>query len=738
MPTSNENSSLSSANEQTPESAVPESNKNSVRNKRSLGVMLLVLASAAAGAFAQEKTSGDSTTPLAYAVENMGANYPLPVFPTFEQLPIIRPLPDAFRFFDGTRNTAFSSWERRRNEIKAAIENYEIGPKPDCSDCAIDAAYAPDSNGGGGVLTVLVTRNNKSLRLTSHVYLPSGSGPFPALIAMSLAPSTTGPNYGSLPSSAFTGRPIATVDFVHDDVTQYAAGQQIDHSGDPFYLLYPELCAGTCTATLNNSGQYAAWSWGVSRIIDGLEIVAQQPVTPLPIDLKHLAVTGCSYAGKMALFAGAFDERVALTIAQENGGGGAPSWRVSHEIEANGAVEDLHDTDYSWFAHKMKQFAGDNGYKLPEDHHELMAMIAPRALLETGNTDFYWLSNRSNYISARATQQVYNTFGIGDRFGFYIDGGHAHCSTLPPEAPAVSAFVDKFMLGNATADTDVEVTPFPAFLDYSRWTAWWGSTNPEFPNNWNPGDGTVVLSMGNSLNINSGDSVLGGYDLSMLGDHPAATVSLAGGNVQTDISCPGGSSYTLTIPLPTQSYSIAADDNFWWPSADQNSPLVYQGSATATTCSEGVTTSAYFSALGVSSGAGNPGGPGFPTTDTADPLNVRFHCSDNGVSGSWSPTITVNYKPQPLAPNAILTASPTSGRAPLTVNFSGSGSSDPNAGGTITSYTFTFGDGSAPIAQSSPTITHSYTKKGTYTASLIVSDNYGSNSKAASVAVTVK
>ncbi|MBV9181894.1 MAG: hypothetical protein JO356_11335, partial [Acidobacteria bacterium] len=430
-----------------------------------LCVFLLSLAFAGAPcAFAQENTSGDSITPLVYNVENSGANNQA-VFPSFEQLPIIRPLPDAFQFFDGTRNTGFSSWERRRNEIKAAIEEYEIGPKPDCSDCAIYAAYAPDSNGGGGILTVVVTRNNRSLKLTSHVYLPSGTGPFPALIVMSLAPSS-GINTGSLPSSIFSSRPIATVDFVHDDVTQYAAGQQIDHSADPFYLLYPELCAGTCTGTLNNSGQYAAWSWGVSRIIDGLEIVTHQAASPLPIDLKHLAVTGCSYAGKMALFAGAFDERIALTIAQENGGGGAPSWRVSHEIEAQGSVELVDDTDYSWFAHKMQQFAGDNVYKIPEDHHELMAMVAPRALLETGNTSFYWLSNRSNYISARATQHIYNTFGVGDRFGFYIDGGHQHCATLPAEAPAIAAFVDKFMLGNMTVSTDVEVTPFPN-LDYS-------------------------------------------------------------------------------------------------------------------------------------------------------------------------------------------------------------------------------------------------------------------------------
>ena len=98
-----------------------------------------------------------------------------------------------------------------------------------------------------------------------------------------------------------------------------------------------------------------------------MEIAAHQALNPLPVDMKHLAVTGCSYAGKMALFAGAFDERVALTIAQENGGGGAPAWRVSHEIEAR-SVEDVHDTDYNWFAGQMHQFANDNGYKLPTDH----------------------------------------------------------------------------------------------------------------------------------------------------------------------------------------------------------------------------------------------------------------------------------------------------------------------------------------------------------------------------------
>jgi len=289
----------------------------------SLAVFSMLLA-AAPSTLAQEQTTGDSRVPLVYEVENTGAKYPQPAFPSFDKLPIVRPLPDPFVMANGKRSTSFSSWELRRNQIKAAIEKYEIGPKPDCSDCTITASYAPPAEGSAkGTLTVVVTRKGKSLTLTDGIFIPKdmGNGPFPAMISMTLAVrNKNAPNFGALPAALFTSLPIATVDFLHNQVAAYSmrAGT---HTADPFYQLYPELCAGTCNGT-SNSGEYAAWSWGVSPLIDGMQIATHQAVNPLPIDMQHLAVTGCSYAGKMALFAGAFDERIALTIAQENGGGG--------------------------------------------------------------------------------------------------------------------------------------------------------------------------------------------------------------------------------------------------------------------------------------------------------------------------------------------------------------------------------------------------------------------------------
>ncbi len=69
-------------------------------------------------------------------------------------------------------------------------------------------------------------------------------------------------------------------------------------------------------------------------------------------------------------------------------------------------------------------------------------------------------------------------------------------------------------------------------------------------------------------------------------------------------------------------------------------------------------------------------------------------------------------------PTAVAEASPTSGTAPLTVNFTGSNSSDSD--GTITTYSWDFGDGNT---STQPDPTHTYQNPGTYTAVLTVRDD---------------
>ncbi len=80
-------------------------------------------------------------------------------------------------------------------------------------------------------------------------------------------------------------------------------------------------------------------------------------------------------------------------------------------------------------------------------------------------------------------------------------------------------------------------------------------------------------------------------------------------------------------------------------------------------------------------------------------------------------------------PTAAFTATPTN----LSVLFNGAGSSD--ADGTIASWAWTFGDGDTSTAANS--VTHVYDDPGTYTATLVVTDNDGAPSATATRQVTV-
>lgn len=388
----------------------------------------------------QMMTFGQTAIPLVYDKECANDNFRVPEMPAIDKLPEITTLPDPFAWADGSgRSTDFKDWERHRFEIARQLQHYELGMKPVVSKDSIEATLINDT------LRVVVHENGETLLLTAPIKYPEGNGPFPAIIGI-------GRPTGSLPVQLFDKRRIAQITF---NFTQVMSHTQ-KRGNEPINRLYPDQ---------TDMGAYCAWPWGISRLIDGLEKVEKKS----RIDLSHLAVSGCSFAGKMALFAGAFDERIALTIAQEPGGGGVDAWRVSETL---GNVETLGRTSYAWFLESMRQFAGKNVNRLPIDHHELAALIAPRALLVLGNTDYEWLAEESNYVSCQAARMVWKAFGIEDRMGFSIQGGHMHCMLPESQYPEVEAFIDKFLLGKTDVDTFVSKADMFEDVDYLKWVPW--------------------------------------------------------------------------------------------------------------------------------------------------------------------------------------------------------------------------------------------------------------------------
>ena len=368
--------------------------------------------------------------PISYDVENTGAACEDPVSLNKNNLKSCKTLPNPFEWADGSgKVTDFCDWSCRRNEIKREIEYWEIGEKPTFDK--LEASYS------GGTLTVKVYNGSNTLTLTSKISVPSGNGPHPIVIGMD-------GNTGSLSSSYFSK--CIQVPFTHSQIAEYNSGFGGGgrSQNDPFYKLYP--------GTFNTKADYCAWSWGISRLIDGLEIIKDK----INADLGHIAVTGCSYAGKMALYAGAFDERVALTIAQESGGGGINSWRVSSEIGSD--VEGISNTNYDWFLNSFKSNFQSQIDKLPYDHHELIAMIAPRAFLAFGNPDYVWLGDASGYASLKAAEEVWKAMGIEDRFGYVIEGGHSHCQASNNQNKAAQAYINKFLFGDNLQDTKIRTS----------------------------------------------------------------------------------------------------------------------------------------------------------------------------------------------------------------------------------------------------------------------------------------
>ncbi|MCR4603466.1 MAG: hypothetical protein K5683_08060 [Prevotella sp.] len=371
---------------------------------------LLVIAAAMAsfmGAIAQ---------PRVYDKENTGSQYALKSFKNAIELPVVRELPDAL---EGV-NT-FSDWERRRNEISSLIQHYGLGTKPAVAPEQVKARMEGDT-----MLVVDVTVGQQVLTLKSRIYYPQVGQPPYALVI--------GTDMVSIPRQLFQGRPVAMTTFHSAQVNDYKQfGPHKDRGGHNFDRLYPEL---------KDNGAYVEWAWGMSRLIDGLQQLGPE-VTK--IDTRRIGVTGCSYAGKMALYCGAFDERIALVIAQEPGGGGAAAWRASYELTEN--VENLDKTDYHWFLESQKEnFGGENVYRLPYDQHELCAMVCPRALLLLGNPDYVWLADPAMKRSADAARKVWERFGIGDRFGCDIIGGHGHCQLPMTQYAVTQSFIDRFLL----------------------------------------------------------------------------------------------------------------------------------------------------------------------------------------------------------------------------------------------------------------------------------------------------
>lgn len=361
-----------------------------------------------------------------------------PTLPSNPTLPTVSRLPDPFLPVSGPRVSTKAGWKCRQQEISELLQRYELGtlpPKPSSVTASLS----------GSTLTINVSDGGKSISFTVSISLPtSGRAPYPAIIG-----------YGglSIPRPAN----VAVITFNNDDIaTQVNTGSR---GQGKFFNLY---------GSGHSAGALIAWAWGVSRIVDALEITPSAN-----INTARIGVTGCSRNGKGAIVAGAFEPRIALTIPQESGSGGSACWRLSDAMKSAGKnVQTASQivTENVWFSKSFEPYVNSVS-RLPFDHHSLAALVAPRGLFIIENTSQEWLGSESCYGCMVTAHKVWEALGVPDNMGVSQVGNHNHCQFPSSQQSELTAFINKFLL-DQSSNTAIVRTDGGFTFDSARWIDW--------------------------------------------------------------------------------------------------------------------------------------------------------------------------------------------------------------------------------------------------------------------------
>ena len=180
------------------------------------------------------------------------------------------------------------------------------------------------------------------------------------------------------------GYGVATV-FANDIDPDY-----FDNFQNGVHALYPEL-----QNRGDNFSTMAAWAWGLSRALDYLQ-------TDPKVHPQKVMLFGFSRMGKAALWAGARDERFAMVISNESGGGGAALSKRNFGED----VERLNRGNPHWFCQNFRKY-NKNEAALPFDQHMVISLIAPRPVYVASAEQDLGADPYGEFLGLKAADPVY-------------------------------------------------------------------------------------------------------------------------------------------------------------------------------------------------------------------------------------------------------------------------------------------------------------------------------------------
>ena len=166
-------------------------------------------------------------------------------------------------------------------------------------------------------------------------------------------------------------------------------------------------------------GAISLWTWAIQRLLDAAAGCAE-------IDESRSIVAGHSRLGKTALWAAANDARISAVFANNSGCGGSapaahpvgetlqqmaerfPHWTIQHldGQHLNGQPPDS--------PHLDEQSLNTANNSLPFDQHDLLSLIAPRAVYLAGAKADLWSDPLGSYLALQAATPAWHSDGKAD------------------------------------------------------------------------------------------------------------------------------------------------------------------------------------------------------------------------------------------------------------------------------------------------------------------------------------
>lgn len=337
-------------------------------------------------------------------------------------------LPDPLKFNNGERVKSKEDWQTRRREIHSLFESQVFGKSParPKSIKANESLSKKVSDGKILLRQIEIELTESGPTVSVLIFLPAkATSPVPAFLGLNFNGNHTvfpDPEIAITKSwvrnnsglgaennkASDKGRGASRSRWSIDQITDAGFAAITCYYGDidPDFDdgwkngLHAHIRAGKSQQPAKDEwGSIAAWSWGLSRIVDYLE-------TDNAVDAKSVFVLGHSRLGKTALWAGANDTRFAGVISNNSGcGGAALSKRGFGET-----VKRINTSFPHWFCDNFNQY-NDNESDLPVDQHMLLALAAPRPVYVASASKDLWADPMGEFLAAKYASPVYELLG---------------------------------------------------------------------------------------------------------------------------------------------------------------------------------------------------------------------------------------------------------------------------------------------------------------------------------------